>query len=390
MGRILDYIEKSGGGKYVCYKTKKLSLDYNDNDTLAYEDKPVSQFKKSVFAETDQTRKQTVRITGTLIENTPPIFRYFLDGSRHTYKVDDIAIGKRIFPIVAGQVIVGCCERKGRDEFKKYDILQKLIMSLPDDFDDDDGGENFCRLYCENINADLANIHFVKERGLKIAGLLLYKTDGNSEFGQGKDNFINRAVAKIQAEMTDDEQLLVADLCKKNKLDDDSWLIKDGSLEYNPRFSNLETTQWNNLRSNYSHVVGISKSFDPELLADYEGNRLSKVIANLKPFERTKVYKYESSHNGNSFAVWYLRLRNKEYRETHFSDIVKCELVLHKEGELKDTDLINTISANIIREAYPVCYGADSRWANHLYPIFLTESFCKSNYIDSNIILSLF
>ncbi len=65
MGRILDYIEKSGGGKYVCYKTKKLSLDYNDNDTLAYEDKPVSQFKKSVFAETDQTRKQTVRITGT-------------------------------------------------------------------------------------------------------------------------------------------------------------------------------------------------------------------------------------------------------------------------------------------------------------------------------------
>ncbi len=263
-------------------------------------------------------------------------------------------------------------------------------MSLPDDFDDDDGGENFCRLYCENINADLANIHFVKERGLKIARLLLYKTDGNSEFGQGKDNFKNRAVAKIQAEMTDDEQLLVADLCKKNKLDDDSWLIKDGSLEYNPRFSNLETTQWNNLRSNYSHVVGISKSFDPELLADYEGNRLSKVIANLKPFERTKVYKYESSHNGNSFAVWYLRLRNKEYRETHFSDIVKCELVLHKEGELKDTDLINTISANIIREAYPVCYGADSRWSNHLYPIFLTESFCKSNYIDSNIILSLF
>lgn len=152
MGRILDYIEKSGGGKYVCYKTKKLSLDYNDNDTLAYEDKPVSQFKKSVFAETDQTRKQTVRITGTLIENTPPIFRYFLDGSRHTYKVDDIAIGKRIFPIVAGQVIVGCCERKGRDKFKKYDILQKLIMSLPDDFDDDDGGENFCRLYLERHN----------------------------------------------------------------------------------------------------------------------------------------------------------------------------------------------------------------------------------------------
>lgn len=48
------------------------------------------------------------------------------------------------------------------------------------------------------------------------------------------------------------------------------------------------------------------------------------------------------------------------------------------------------ISANLIREAHPVCYGSDSRWANHLYPVYLTESFCKSHYIDSNIILNLF
>lgn len=390
MGRILDYIEKSGKGKYICYKTRKLSLDHNVSDTLAYDDKPISQFRKSVFAEKDHSRKQTVLIGQELIRKTPPIFRYFLDGSRRTYKVDDISIGTRVFPVVAGQIIVGCCERKNRDEFKSFDFRHKLVIALPDDFDGDDGGENFCRLFCENVNMDLQNIDFVKERNLEIKRILLYKTDGKSELVQGKDNCINRAIAKIQAEMTDEEQLLVADLCKKNKLQDDSWLIKDGSLEYNPRFSNLDTTQWNKLRSNYSHVVGVSKSFDPELIADYEGNRLSKTIASLQPFERTKVYKYESTHNGNSFAVWYLRLRNSEYRETHFSDVVKCELVLHREGELKDSDLIDTISANIINEAYPVCYGADSRWANHLYPIYLTESFCKSNYIDSNIILSLF
>lgn len=73
-----------------------------------------------------------------------------------------------------------------------------------------------------------------------------------------------------------------------------------------------------------------------------------------------------------------------------FSDIVKCEMVLMDENDKLETDKVDMISANLIREAYPVCYGVDTRWANHLYPIFLTESFCKSKYVDSNIILNLF
>ncbi|MDR1973435.1 MAG: hypothetical protein LBQ31_02050 [Bacteroidales bacterium] len=398
MGKILEYIQQSGKGKYLCYKTKKLSLDSNDNDTIAYnyDDNPVVQTTKSIFAETDRSRQGVTSLRNLLNNNIlpPPIFRYFLDGSRHTYKVDDIAIGKKIFPIVAGQVIVGCCERHDRDTFKKYDIKSKLVLSMPDDFDGDDGRENFCRSFCEGLNAEISKLRFISEKGLKIEKLLLYRTDGQSQ-DKEKDNYKNRAVAQIQYEMVDEEQLLVAQLCKENKLDDESWLIKDGSLEYNPRFSNLEPAQWNNLRANYQHVVGVSKMFDPELLPDYEGNRLSQTIANLKPFERTKVYRYESAHSGTSFAVWYLRLRGgnqqaQTFRETSFSDIVKCELVLLREGQLIDTDIINVISANLIREAYPVCFGSDTRWANHLYPVFLTESFCKSHYIDSNVILSLF
>ena len=26
-------------------------------------------------------------------------------------------------------------------------------MAMPDDYDDDDGGENFCRSFCETINS---------------------------------------------------------------------------------------------------------------------------------------------------------------------------------------------------------------------------------------------
>ena len=397
MGRILEYIQQSSKGKFQCYKTKKLSLDNNDNDTIAYnyDDNAVVQTTKSIFAETDRNRQNTVSLCSLVKSKTipPPIFKYFLDGSRHTYKVDDIAIGKKIFPIIAGQIIVGCCERHDRDTFKKYDFRTKIVISMPDDFDDDDGGENFCRSYCESLNEEIHKIPFVKEKDISIEKLLLYRTDGNTG-DRDKDNYKNRAVAIIQNEMVDEEQLLVAKLCENNKLNDDSWLIKDGSLEYNPSFSNLgfDVVQWNNLRTNYQRVVGVSKQFDPELLPDYEGNRLSQTIANLKPFERTKVYRYETKHKGGStfYAVWYLRLRDSNFRETSFSDIVKCEMVLLQEDKPIETDIINVISANLIREAYPVCFGSDTRWANHLYPVFLTETFCKSHYIDSNVILNLF
>ncbi|GHT68752.1 hypothetical protein FACS189452_08930 [Bacteroidia bacterium] len=202
MGKILEYIQQSSNGKFQCYKTKKLSLDANDGDTIAYnyDDNPVVQTTKSVFAETDRSRQGTVSLRSMLSGNNAPspIFRYFLDGSRHTYKVDDIAIGKKIFPIVAGQIIVGCCERKDRDTFKKYDLRSKIVLSMPDDFDTDSDtktdSENFCRSYCEGLNAEIRKIPFIKDRNISIEKLLLYKTDGNTG-DKDKDNYKNRAVA---------------------------------------------------------------------------------------------------------------------------------------------------------------------------------------------------
>ena len=392
MGKILDYIKESGKGKYYCYRTKKYAIDNDSIDTLTYDDKPALLTKSSQIAETDLSRVHTVRIEDFFLNNCSSVFKFFLDGSRRTYKIDDIAIGNKIFPVIAGQIVVGCCERKDRDTFKKFAIENKIVLAMPDEFDIDDENKNnnFCRLYCEKINDILAKHPFFLEHGIKLDNILLYKTDGEDLANKGKDKYMSRAVAKIQSEMTDAEQLLVYELCRENKLDDDNYLIKDGSLEYNPRFSNMDRSQWNLLRKNYKHVVGVSKLFDPELLPDFEGHRLSKTIANLKPYERTKVYRYHSEHSGGEYAVWYLRLRNSEFRETQFSDVVKCEMVLSNEGETIKTDLIDLISANLIKEAYPVCFGNDTRWANHLYPVYLTEQFCKAHYIYKNIIYSLF
>lgn len=390
MGKILEYIVKKGEGNYLCYKTNKVSLDNLDTDILDYDDKPASTRNKSRIAESDLTLVPTVLIDKMLIDYSRPIFSYFLDGSRHVYKVDDMAIGKRIFPVLAGQIIVGCCERKDRDTFHPFQITHKVVMSLPDDFDIDDEGEDFCRLYCDEINEELQKMRFVQGAGIKIDKILLYKTDKKDISNSDKDNYKNRGIAKIQSEMTDEEQRLVANLCAHNRLDDEHYLIKDGSLEYNPGYSNANKMDKTMLRENYRYVVGVSKRFDPELLPDYEGQRLSKTIANLRPFERTKAYRYTSFVNGVQYAVWYLRLRNSDFRETNFSDVIKCEMVIINEDEQIDTDLINSISANLIKEAYPVCYGNDVRWANHLYPVYLTETFCKSKYYSTDIILNLF
>ena len=81
---------------------------------------------------------------------------------------------------------------------------------------------------------------------------------------------------------------------------------------------------------------------------------------------------------------------HKYYPLSIFIVMTVCWLSLFNPAVPIKSSLIDAISANLIREAYPVCFGSDTRWANHLYPVFLTESFCKSQYIDSNVFLSLF
>ena len=396
MAKILEYIEEHNEGNMHCYRTKKLSLDDYNHDTISSENSDTDTVPLDTtgkFAEDDTRRVNTVKISKRLIQTTPPYFKYFLDGSRHTYKVDDIAVGNKIFPIVAGQIVVGCCYRPDRDAFKKECVRRRNIISLPKPFHTKGKIEDFARSYCEQLNEYLSEHNrYAMATGCNISKIVFYKTDGSSVGDPNdKNRYKNSAIAQIQNEMTDEEQLLVNELCKENKLNAESWLIKDGSLQYNPRFSSIESASWNNMRANYKYVVGVSKSFDPDLIRNFEGKKMSQIIANLRPFERTKAYKYVSEHsNGMTFAVWYLRLRNSSFRETNFSDIIKCEMLMFNPAVPIETSTIDAISANLIREAYPVCFGSDTRWANHLYPVYLTETFCKSQYIDSNIFLSLF
>ena len=77
--KILDFIEKDGEGKYSCYKTKKLILDQNDQDTLDYDDKAPVATNSASIAETDLSRKETVAISQQMMKlASTPLFSYFL------------------------------------------------------------------------------------------------------------------------------------------------------------------------------------------------------------------------------------------------------------------------------------------------------------------------
>jgi len=78
---------------------------------------------------------------------------------------------------------------------------------------------------------------------------------------------------------------------------------------------------------------------------------------------------------------------------TAFDGIVKVEkMLITREEEEKgiDSELVDVLSSNIINERNPVCYGSDLRWANHLYPMYLTETYVKSRYLSAESFLHLF
>ena len=125
MERILNFLDKSTNGK--CYKSFKYCLDDLEVPSLIYDDK--SQTILQPKAETDNRKKKYISVKEDAEKHKGnSMFKYFLDGSRKTYKVDDIAIGERIYPIIAGQIAVGCCHRPDPEVFKCHKIELRQIL----------------------------------------------------------------------------------------------------------------------------------------------------------------------------------------------------------------------------------------------------------------------
>lgn len=110
MAKIMQIIAKETNGK--SYNTEKYSFDTIGMPSFDYDDDGSKVMKWQVSGETTRHKKPIpLADYAKKLANSPPVISYFLDGSRHVYKVDDISYNEQVYPVIAGQVGVGCCKR---------------------------------------------------------------------------------------------------------------------------------------------------------------------------------------------------------------------------------------------------------------------------------------
>lgn len=384
--KIRDILTEETGGK--SYKAHKYSLDATERPNIDYGNNQI------VWKKTAETTRHTKYIDLShlckkIAQHDDQILSFFLDGSRRVFKVDDRAYydGSRsmIFPIIAGQIGVGCCRRVNKrmlpEKFKR-----EIVLVMPD-IANAGGKPGFFQATTKKLN----ECEELKRLGIEFSGILPYKTLKSEE-----SKFEDRATACVQDKMIEREKELVAELVREGKLNQDNYLIKDGSLEYRPTAKDkIDKKSYQTFKNNYSWVLGASKNFNPEVCLDVNGKPNPGFIADLPLYHRTPVAYYENpDYLGDvQFAVWYIRLRDQQRTRSPFDGILKIEKILVTDDEVSEgmnSELVDTLSAYLINERNPVCYGSDLRWANHIYPIYLTESFVKSKYLSTDSFLHLF
>ena len=371
---ILKLIAAETAGE--SYQAHKIELDV-ETDTASRIDE--TRLENPKFGE-------TVKFNGYIslknfMKNNSQVLTYFLDGSRYVYKIDEIAYRhgarKMVYPIVAGQVAVGCCRRQNK-KLHAENFFGEIILTLPE-IANANRSRGFFPALTQKINS-LSKI--------EISKILEY---GTSQFAEQK--FEDRAIIEIQNYMYQAEQNMVAALVVKNKLNQKNYLVKDGSLEYRiPQDIFKNSRRFLTFKNNFNYVIGVSKKFNPALFTT--NNRANPgFIAELPLYSRTPVI-CADFHEDIKIAVWYLRLRDRKFTNSPFDGVLKVEKMLVTGEEISsgkiDSELVNFLSAQVINERNPVCYGADNRWANHIYPIFLTETFIKSKCIAAETFLNLF
>jgi len=384
--KVMNILAEVTGGK--SYKAHKYGLDHANRPSVDYGDSEIV-WKRRAETTPHKTYVDLSLISKNIASQDEQILSYFLDGSRRVFKVDDIAYAQSggrsvIYPVIAGQIGVGCCHRINKkvipEKFKR-----EYVLSMPDKADAD-GKPGFWPATARKISEcdELVRL------GIEFSTILPYKTSKSDD-----KKFEDRATACVQDRMIENEKRLVEELVREGKLNQNNYLVKDGSLEYRPtKEDKADKKRYQTFKNNYNWVIGVSKNFNPEVCEDINGKPNPGFIADLPLFSRTPVAEYENPMLGDiKFAIWYIRLRDKKQTRTPFDGIIKIEKILVTEEENEygiDSEIVDLLSAYLINERNPVCYGSDLRWANHIYPIFLTESYVKSRYLSTESFLHLF
>lgn len=352
------------------------SLDENPPKTLSY---------ANGYAETNPiARNSYVDLEPSQCETSP--FTYFMDGSRMAWKVAEFRHGGKIWPIVAGQIGVAYCRRIDRRMLADGSSrLYKTILSIPQSICgfgiNESENHRILEACLQGINKRLG-----WRRNVPFDTILTYADkDGDKT---------NLAISRIQALMVATEKRMIYELAESGKLTDSDYLIKDGSLEY--RDDVLSDLKWKDVGGRLQYVVGVSKNFNADLFEVKQNSQrqsAASFISNLKVNQRTQAFLYEPQGRNTDprFAVWYVRIRDQRLGMSAFDGVLKVEMQLIGKERMngKDSLEISRLSEALIRERNPVCFGSDSRWANHIYPVFVTEHYLKSGFLPGLVFQSM-
>lgn len=358
MPTLYDIFKKSG---VSLYQNESLDLDHyyqepyqDEGDEIRAGAEPFETYKSKHY-----------RYDLTSEDRSFSNFAFLMDGSRRTYKIGDIVIGgKKIYPVVVAQIRAGCTERDVHKKLHSYQsIKQKNLLLLCDKVNDEDFHE---------IQVRINRTKVAQEMNLEVV---------NYRFDQLKHNVpVNAAIAKANTLMHDMEIKILSDMVESGDLDTDKMLVVDGPLQFL-----RQDTGKSEFADMFYNVIGVSKSFNPMLPAPNRAKRGGKQIGaqliNLEYGERTQVFLKENNRN-RRFGVWYLRIRPKRQMTNPLDGIIKIEKMALEDyyDSGIPSDIVDTISISLLNECSPTCYGRDTRWPSHLYPVYLTETLIKSTF----------
>jgi len=174
------------------YHTHKYSYDSVGMPSIDYDDDKDKIMKWQESAETISYKSAiNIKPLADQIKNDEPLLKYFLDGSRHVFKVDDIAYNKQVFPVVAGQIGVGCCKRDKKLMHKER-FYRELVLALPDKANADAWDDAaFFASKTEKLNKS----EELNRLELKFSAIIHYSTSKANKQGSKLENV---AIAAIQ------------------------------------------------------------------------------------------------------------------------------------------------------------------------------------------------
>lgn len=223
MSKIMDIIAEETNGK--SYSTFKYGFEGVGVPTFSYDDDRENFTWQQSGETTPPEKYKDLSSEAKKISSLTPLFTYFLDGSRLTYKVDDISYNNRVYPVIAGQIGISCCKRVNK-QMQKYDFERSLIITLPKIASKDDWGKDqFFGSLKNTINEKDTRL---AKCNIKITKIIPYTPPAPSELAKTE----SKGIAKIQDEMIDREIAMVTKMVSEHKINQDNYLLKDGSLEY--------------------------------------------------------------------------------------------------------------------------------------------------------------